>query len=121
MDEKLARHNPEKKSSGRQSLTRRGRGWASIARRSSRLSSRSAESGMIDAPGVVREDEKAGRRIFARTEPVDASDEKHSPVQESERLVEAPQSAGRRSHAQAPELAGGGTASRRRFGRTGSR
>lgn len=45
-------------------------------------------------PGVVREDEKASRGIFAPAEPVDASDEKHSPVQASERLVEDPQRAG---------------------------
>lgn len=76
---------------------------------------------MLPGAGVVREDEKAGRGIFAPAEPVDASDEKHSPGQESERLVEAPQSDGSRRHAQAPEWAGGGTASRRRFGRTGSR
>lgn len=70
--------------------------------------------------GIVREDEKAGRGIFALAESVDASDEKYSPVRESERLVDAPQSAGSRRHARAPERAGGGTASRRRFGRIGS-
>lgn len=88
-------------------------------------------------PGVVREDEKASRGIFAPTEPVDASDEKHSPVQASERLVEDPQRAGtsgllthaaravrdklRRRHAKAPARASDGTASRRRLGRPGSR
>lgn len=71
--------------------------------------------------GVVREDEKAGRGIFAPAEPVDASDEKYSPVRESERLVDALESAGSRRHARAPKRVGGGTASRRRFGRTGSR
>lgn len=38
-------------------------------------------------PGVVRADKKARRGIFASTEPVDASDEKHSPVQASESVM----------------------------------
>lgn len=40
-----------------------------IARRSTRHASQSAESGVIDAPGVVRDNEKASSGVFAPTEP----------------------------------------------------
>lgn len=130
----FARYKPEASAQATEPLTRRGRGRALIARRSPGHWSRSAESGVIDALGVVRDNEKASRGIFAPTVPVDASNERHGSAQAPERLVGAPRRAGgsgclstqlavkdglRRRHAACLGWTSARTASRKRLERPG--